>query len=347
MRNFPAILLLAVVVNMLLFHDTCSGQLDSARLPLVLPHFQDEYSYVSTANPDEWKKLSAGLHVSFATTDEAYFSNEVPRLNVNMAWNLTGWKGERLNAMVLIWSPDTLQQVRFMINDLKDGSGHILSKENMHLQMVRYVLSNYPYNATNLTCDEGAINKAWLMPDRLENFNRFDLPGQTMRPVWLTFNIPTTAVAGLYKGVMEVKTEKYITYLELTIKVQHQQLPLPKDWSFRLDLWQNPWVIAHYYQVKPWSEEHKALLRKHLKLYADAGGKYITTYAVHSPWADATYRVDESMIEWIKTGNAKWKFDYRIFDEYVQLAMEAGVNKAITIYTPIPWGNRFRFLDER
>jgi len=30
--------------------------------------------------------------------------------------------------------------------------------------------------------------------------------------------------------------------------------------------------------------EHKALLRKHLRLYADAGGKYITTYAVHSPW---------------------------------------------------------------
>jgi hypothetical protein len=44
--------------------------------------------------------------------------------------------------------------------------------------------------------------------------------------------------------------------------------------------------------------------------------------------------------------NASWKFDYNIFDQYVQLAMEAGINKAITIYTPVPWGNRFRYLDE-
>ena len=41
-----------------------------------------------------------------------------------------------------------------------------------------------------------------------------------------------------------------------------------------------------------------------------------------------------------------WRFDYRIFDEYVALAMAAGIDKAITIYTPVPWANRFRYLDE-
>jgi hypothetical protein len=66
--------------------------------------------------------------------------------------------------------------------------------------------------------------------------------------------------------------------------VQNQSLPKPHDWTFRLDLWQNPWVIAEYYKVKPWSDEHKQLLKKHMKLYADAGGKFITTYCVHSPW---------------------------------------------------------------
>ena len=84
------------------------------------------------------------------------------------------------------------------------------------------------------------------------------------------------------------------------------------------------------------------MLKKHLALYAGAGGKYITTYAVHSPWADNSYMIEETMIEWTKRKNGSWKFDYNIFDQYVQLAMEAGIDKAITIYTPVPWGNRFR-----
>ncbi len=29
-----------------------------------------------------------------------------------------------------------------------------------------------------------------------------------------------------------------------------------------------------------------------------------------------------------------------------RLAMETGIDEAITIYTPVPWGNRFRYLDE-
>jgi len=52
------------------------------------------------------------------------------------------------------------------------------------------------------------------------------------------------------------------------------------------------------------------------------------------------------MIEWIKKSNGQWKFDYRIFDQYVSLAMEMGIDRAITIYTPVPWGFRFRIMDE-
>jgi hypothetical protein len=44
--------------------------------------------------------------------------------------------------------------------------------------------------------------------------------------------------------------------------------------------------------------------------------------------------------------NGSWKFDYTIFDTYVELAMEAGITKAITIYTAIPWGDRFRYKEE-
>ena len=151
----------------------------------------------------------------------------------------------------------------------------------------------------------------------------------------------------LYEGTVAVKTRTQSTELRLKVTVQAAELPPPSAWSFRLDLWQNPWVIAWYDELQPWSEAHRALLKQHLKLYADAGGNYITTYAVHSPWSDNSYMTEGGMIEWIKRTDDSWAFDYRIFDEYVTLAMEAGINKAITIYTPLPWENRFRYLDQR
>jgi hypothetical protein len=71
----------------------------------------------------------------------------------------------------------------------------------------------------------------------------------------------------------------------------------------------------------------------------------VTTYAVHSPWQDNSYWIEGGMIEWVLEPGGAWRFDYRIFDVYVALAMEAGVDEAITIYTPVPWANRFRYLD--
>jgi hypothetical protein len=323
------------------------GLIDSAKIPIPIHHFEPEYAFDNSVNPEKWLQEKPGLNVSFASTDEAYFRTEVPSLNaLTDTWNETGWRGERLNAMILAWSPDSISQVRFVLHDLKTANGNVLSKKSISINMVRYVISNYPYNSKEATCGPGPVDKAYLIPDRFESFDRFDIPAKTIRPVWLSIDIPSATAPGIYKGVIEVLSEKQKTILHVEIKVQNQILPKPHNWTFQLDLWQNPWVIAEYYKVKPWSQEHKMLLKKHLKLYANAGGKFITTYAVHSPWSDDSYMKEGGMIEWNKTKNGSWKFDYNIFDQYVQLAMDAGIDKAITIYTPIPWGDRFRYTDE-
>ena len=58
--------------------------------------------------------------------------------------------------------------------------------------------------------------------------------------------------------------------------------------------------------------------------------------------------IEGGMIDWIKLKtDGSWKFNYKIFDEYVALAMSLGIDKAITLYTPVPWGFRFRYLDEK
>lgn len=343
----------ALVIFLLSAAGTASAQLqkgaiDPHKIPEVKQHYQQEYTLDSPSQPGRWNGVRKGLNISFATTDELFLRTEVPALSHSvMEWEETGWRGERLSAQVLVWSPDTLTQVRFRASDLLAAGKKPISNSNVKINMVRYVVSNFPYGATAEECGSGSPDSAYLMPDRFEAFDRFDLPGRTLRPVWISVDIPRDAEPGTYLGTISASTERENVFLKYKIKVQAPVLPKPKEWKYRLDLWQNPWVVAWYYHVEPWSEEHKMLLKKHLSLYADAGGKYITTYAVHSPWSDNSYMIEGGMIEWIRKTTGVWNFDYTIFDTYVQLAMDAGIDQAITIYTPVPWGYRFRYLDER
>jgi hypothetical protein len=324
-----------------------SGQVRASKIPEPQPHYLTEYTFDTTLNVAAWLMQKEGLHVSFGSTDKLYFRSEVPDLeNESLTLNETRWKGERLNVQILVWSPDTLNQIRFVLNDLKNGKGKSINKKNINLNLVRYVIGNYPYGAKDATCGSTHYKDLYLMPDRFENFDRFDLPGKTVRPIWLALDIPANTEAGDYNGIIEVRSENHKQVLNLNITIQNQVLPRPYEWKHRLDLWQNPWVVARYNNVKPWSLDHKLLLKQHLKLYADAGGTFITTYGVHSPWADNSYMLEDGMIDWIKTKNGSWKFNYNIFDQYVELAMQMGIDEAITIYTPVPWGFRFRYLDE-
>jgi hypothetical protein len=321
-----------------------SAAISNSRLPAILPHYQPEYTFDKPLDPAAWKGQKSGLHAAFGSTDRLYFRTEVPQQTA-ASFTATAWKGERLNAQLLVWSPDTLRQLRVTAADLVNENGKTISSKHIKLQLVRYVLSNYPYGAKDAVCGESPYKEGYLMPDRFEALDRFDLPGQTIRPLWLSLDLPADAEQGTYTGKVLVSTEKQTDTLHIKLKVQQQVLPSPHEWRYRLDLWQNPWAVAWYNHLTPWSPEHKALLKQHLQLYADAGGKYITTYGVHSPWADNSYLIEGGMIEWIKQQDGGWQFDYAIFDEYVEMAMDLGIDKAITLYTPVPWGNRFRYMD--
>jgi len=323
------------------------GQVDPKGVPTTQSHYQAEYTFDVATDSGAWSKEPKGLQVAFGSTDERYFRCERPRLeNEPRLWNASGWRGERLSVQILVWSVDAQEQVRFEMSDLRNDQGQAIDRSSIRLSLVRYVLSNFPYEAKGFSCD--ITNRlVYLIPDRLETFERFDLPARTVRPVWLSLDIPVRVEPGEYSGTIEVRSSQGRAVLQVKLHVDGMLLPGPRDWKFRLDLWQNPWVLASSFQVAPWSDEHKVLLREHLKLYAQAGGKFITTYTTSSPWSDNSYALEGTMIEWIKTGAGSWRFDYSIFDQYVELAMGVGIDGAITIYTPVPWGYRFRYLDEQ
>ena len=208
-----------------------------------------------------------------------------------------GWKGKG-ECTSRGWSPEDLQQVRFSVSDLKNNAEKF-NKNIIGLKMIGYVVSNFPYGSKEPVAADHLIRQVGSC-DRFETFERFDVPTKSVRPVWFSANIPATAKPGNYQGTIDVSSKQGHAKLQVNIKVQNQLLPMPRDWKYHLDLWQNPWIIADYYHVKPWSDEHMLLLKKHTQLYADAGAAFITTYGVHSPWAGGEYGIEGGMIEWIK-----------------------------------------------
>ena len=225
----------------LAFTQGYKGEVDVTLLPVSGAHYQPEYTFDAPVDAGKWANQKPGIHVAFGSEDQLYLRAEVPEIkNEAVSWQATGWKGERLNAQIVVWSPDTLQQVRFKVNDLKNEKGKVLSKNNIQLNKVCYVLSNYPYGSKEAVCGVGPYKNGYLMPDRFEAFDRFDVPGKTVRPVWLSCNIPADAEQGIYDGTIEVTSQNGNAVLNVKIKVQNQTLPKPQDWKHRYDLWQNP-----------------------------------------------------------------------------------------------------------
>ncbi|MCQ2143089.1 MAG: DUF4091 domain-containing protein, partial [Bacteroidales bacterium] len=163
--------------------------------------------------------------------------------------------------------------------------------------------------------------------------------------VWLEVSVPAGTPKGLYKGRVSVKYDGTVKTLPLEIMVSDHVLPAPSEWSFHLDLWQNPYAVARYYDVPLWSKEHFDAMRPTMEMYAAAGGKVITASIIQQPWNCQTYAPFESMIAKMKRIDGSWSYDYEVFDRWIEFMMSCGVKEQIDCYTLVPWTYRFDYYD--
>ena len=97
-------------------HNQNQGRLTWQKSPHRSRIINPEYAFDLRTEPGAWSKQKPGLHAAFGSTDELYLRSEAPSLEQNgQGWEATGWRGERLNVQALVWSPDTLEQVRFRV----------------------------------------------------------------------------------------------------------------------------------------------------------------------------------------------------------------------------------------
>jgi hypothetical protein len=133
---------------------------------------------------------------------------------------------------------------------------------------------------------------------------------------------------------------------DVKITVLDRTLPPASQWKYYLDLWQHPWAVARYYNVKPFSKEHYAKMRPLWEMLANAGNKALTVTIVNLAWNHQCYDGYGTMIKRIKKADGTWKFDFSLFDEYVEFGRSCGLGPDITCYTMCPWGYKVYWEDE-
>lgn len=293
----------------------------------------------------EWKNISPGLHSSFASSDKRYSYRSVPDVKVKKKQACTGWKGERINLKFLLWSSEYQENINISPGPLSGSENNIIDSNMIRIHPLRYVITDEFLSGCGYRNPDTIPFR--IVPDILENNRVFNLIPQSVRPVWVTIDIPQNVEKDIYTGSINIRTEESESQnLNIELAVINKTLPESSEWTFHLDLWQNPYAVARFHNVELWSQKHIDLLKSYLTILAEAGQKCITTSIVHQPWGSQTYDPFDSMIQWIKNSNGTWEFDFSIFDQYVKLAMECGITDQINCYSMIPWGNQIQYFDE-
>lgn len=295
------------------------------------------------------QRQTQGLILQWGSTDVRYPRNEVPVWQGNKQWETNAWKGERVNTQAVLWTKQSLKNVRITVSDLKCGK-NVIPASATTASFVGYVWTDELNKDRKSGCSDRPNKADWdssLVADVLEVRKSLDIEAQCTQPLWVNIWVPQDIPSGVYKGALTVSGENFADMrLPMRINVQKRTLPDPAQWVFHLDLWQNPYAVARYYNVPLWSRQHFDIMKPLMQQLANAGQKVITASVMHHPWAGQTEDPFDSMVFRMKKIDGSWVYDYTVFDRWVEFMMSLGIDRQINCYTLVPWALKFDYYDQ-
>lgn len=265
------------------------------------------------------------------------------------AFNHSAWRGEKVFAQAVISSDTELEDVTLSVSDLSNGKSGIKSG-NISVQFVSFVVSDLLDTTKYGQCGQRQDKSEWgevLVADVLDLKESMNIPAGRKQPVWMTVNVPSNAKPGKYRGKLTVSSSNAKSRsLPVELIVSDHILPPDSDWTFHLDLWQNPYSVARYENVPLWSEAHFEAMRPVMRMLAEAGQKSVTATIMSRPWNGQTEDAFGSMVTKIRRIDGTWLYDYTIFDRWVEFMFSLGIDKQINCYSMIPWALEFDYIDQ-
>jgi hypothetical protein len=296
-------------------------------------------------NPDTAAWNLTGFKVSFGSVNTRYKKYKEPDIKITKTHKLYAWKGERVSAQIVVWTSSPLQQIECEMQDLKSADA-IIPADAVKTRFVRYTLTD----VFGKGCPRGKAGElpVFLTADMLDNIECIDMEAKSVRPIWITVDVPESAVPGIYKGEVKIYARgKRPETLRIELEVLPKTLPPASKWKYHLDLWQHPSAVARAQNLKLWSDEHFEAMRPLMKMLADAGQKVVTATLNKDPWNHQCFDAYEDMIVWTKNEDGSWTYDYTVFDKWVNFMIDLGVKSMINCYSMAPWNNELHYRDAK
>ncbi len=306
----------------------------------------DEYTEPrvgTTPDAAAWNAVPSGLNASWASRDVHYKLHEVPQLVQKDVATIRAWKGERANIQAVLFSNSDQGMMSVRMTEWKKN-GAATGINGGDARFVNYVITD-----DYVACGNHPMTlPQWLVADVIDQDKPHAVPAMETRPVWCTLEIPRDAAAGEYTTALEIVNadNEVVKSLELNIIVDSHSLPTVANQKFHLDFWQQPYAISRYYGVERWSYEHLEALRPYLQALGRAGQRTVTAILFYEPWGEQTHDLFDPMVQTTKKSDGSWAYDYTVFDKYVELCAEYGIDKQINCFSMVPWDMSFRYYDE-
>lgn len=260
------------------------------------------------------------------------------------AFPYTAWRGEKVNAEIVIYALSALSDVTVSSSELKSWQG-VIPSTAVETHFLRYVTGDVlSRDWGDCSAHEIGSRPSLSVADRLSDEQTISVIGRHAQPVWLSVDVPRDVPAGVYTGTVTISAMgsnilgiscRLNLELPVWLRVDDHILPPVKDWGYHLDFWQTPEFVNRYSGSVAWSDAHFDSMKPLMKMLADAGQKCITCQISNS-----------RMVTKIRNADGSWTYNYSIFDKWVQMMMDCGITGQIDCYGVVPWDISFDYVDK-
>jgi hypothetical protein len=220
---------------------------------------------------------------------------------------LCGGANEFISGQVAIRSDRALTKVAARWQPLRHRDGaYTIPADSLRWRFVGFV--PVPKNSARTPPSNLARTAPCDFPDPLLEAAEMDVPAGQTQPIWLTVFVPRDAPPEIYEGQFSVECGS----ASQTVQVSLEVFPfvLPDERHVWVTNWFSAGRLAEFYKVKPWSEEHWAILERYGRNMASHRQNVVETPL--------------SLVQATIGDDGRLSFDYARFDRWVSLFMKAG-----------------------
>ncbi len=224
-------------------------------------------------------------------------------------------RGEYATLQVVLRSDKKVESLTASLEPLTLNKIHTL--DNIKVRFVGYV--PYKFSAEEPASDRLTSPPA-MCPDILLEDETMTLKPNENQPIWLTIEIPTNALPGIYTGSVKISGsvagQTITTSVPVHVKVYDVTLGKSR-------LWLTNWFYMSRYRQAESTDANLAKLEKFSPTYWDLMRKYARNMAQHR--LNMALISPLEMTEYSFATDGRLKFNFARFDRAVQIFIDEGV----------------------